>query len=47
MTVFAGHRNPAALDLLLDSSDKTGPILTIQPCDIDPDENSIGAKVMI
>ena len=44
MAVFAGHRNPSALDLLLDSSDKTGPILTIQPRNIDPDENSVGAQ---
>jgi hypothetical protein len=29
MAVFAGHRNPSALDLLFDSSDKTGPILTM------------------
>ena len=44
MAVFAGHRNPSALDLLLDSSDKTGPILTIQPRDIDPQERSVGAQ---
>ena len=44
MAVFAGHRNPSALDLLLDSSDKTGPILTIQPRNIDPDENSVGGR---